>query len=42
MGRALDTPFDALERMGRVGRQRVEAAHDARQNAAQLGALFRS
>lgn len=42
MRACLDTPPEVLAQMGRIGRQRVEAAHDVMHSARQLAALFRN
>lgn len=41
MRAALDAPLDQLERLGRAGRMRVLEAHDVREEARALGAIFR-
>lgn len=41
MSKAIDAPIDRLAEMGRIGRARVVAQHDALQNGRQLNRLFK-
>ena len=40
MSMAIESPIDQLDKMGRIGRARVVAQHDAMQNGRQLNMLF--